>query len=652
MGLLTPPALLFLPLLGLIIAFYMLRLRRPETGVSSLQLWGALLRDREANARWKRLSVSLPLVLQLLIAAALILALTRPWAATPLTGGRNLLILLDTSASMASTDLSGVENRLDQAKALAWQRIAGLPANGTATLIAGGNHARVVAPQTGDREALRRALDGLSVEPTTTDLYEGFALVSGLVTAQPDPEVLVYSDGRFPDPRSAVAKIDAPIHFVSVGQRGANQAILSLSLQRNGPTASLFAQVLNASDARVSRRIDIALDGVAWAGRTLDLQPGAMVDVTFDQVPQDAQIIHAHLADKDDLALDDDAWTVSRATQAAPVLLVSDGDRFLENSLVLLPNVSLSRSAPSEYAPMLTATLTVFDRVVPTGTLPVGNLLFIAPPSSTSLFDVNGKLDTPNPVVPAGTQPTDPSAPDLLRYVDLSDLHIAAADRLERTSWARTILGSDSGPLIIAGETEGRRVAVVGFDIHDSDLPVQTAFPLLMRNLVGYLVPPPAGGMPAGVSAGDTLLLTSDVQDGVTRMTVAGPKAEALADYKVDAANYRFNFSRTGALGVYIVTQWAGGRVVRREGFAVNLFSADEAQISPLADPALPDAAATPPIGSGAEAEGARLEWWQLPAALALAVLVAEWMLGHRLGLRRLSQRLTARRKGETLANP
>ena len=42
MGLLAPLALAFVPLLGLILALYLLRLRRPETAVSSLYLWESL----------------------------------------------------------------------------------------------------------------------------------------------------------------------------------------------------------------------------------------------------------------------------------------------------------------------------------------------------------------------------------------------------------------------------------------------------------------------------------------------------------------------------------------------------------------------------------------------------------------------------------
>src|SRR6476659_7085465 len=104
MGLLAPLALLLIPLLGVIAAFYLLRLRRQETAVSSLYLWETLLRDREANAPWQKLRTNLLLLLPLVIVAALILALARPWSVGGGTGGRNVLLVLDTSASMGATD--------------------------------------------------------------------------------------------------------------------------------------------------------------------------------------------------------------------------------------------------------------------------------------------------------------------------------------------------------------------------------------------------------------------------------------------------------------------------------------------------------------------------------------------------------------------
>src|SRR5689334_5414821 len=153
MGLLAPLALLLLPLLAVIAAFYLLRLRRPETTVSSLALWESLLRDREANAPWQRLRTNLLLLLQLLIVAALILALARPWSASGGPGGRNLVLILDTSASMAALDGPRGESRLDDAKQLALARVDRLPENGQATVIAAADQARVVLAASGDRTA-------------------------------------------------------------------------------------------------------------------------------------------------------------------------------------------------------------------------------------------------------------------------------------------------------------------------------------------------------------------------------------------------------------------------------------------------------------------------------------------------------------------
>ena len=72
MGLVAPLALLGLVTIPLIVAFYMLRLRRRERTVSSTFLWQQLVRDVEANAPWQRLRRSLLLLLQLLLALLLV----------------------------------------------------------------------------------------------------------------------------------------------------------------------------------------------------------------------------------------------------------------------------------------------------------------------------------------------------------------------------------------------------------------------------------------------------------------------------------------------------------------------------------------------------------------------------------------------------
>ncbi len=72
--------------------------------VSSTMLWQKLLRDREANAPWQKLRRNLLLLLQLLILAALVLALARPFFPISSVISGSTVVLLDGSASMQATD--------------------------------------------------------------------------------------------------------------------------------------------------------------------------------------------------------------------------------------------------------------------------------------------------------------------------------------------------------------------------------------------------------------------------------------------------------------------------------------------------------------------------------------------------------------------
>ncbi len=98
MSFLTPVALALGAIAGPIILLYMLRLRRREVQVSSTLLWQQLLRDREANAPWQRLRRNLLLLLQLLILAALVIALARPFVEVPTVTTGRIALLIDASA--------------------------------------------------------------------------------------------------------------------------------------------------------------------------------------------------------------------------------------------------------------------------------------------------------------------------------------------------------------------------------------------------------------------------------------------------------------------------------------------------------------------------------------------------------------------------
>jgi Ca-activated chloride channel family protein len=143
MPLTTPLALLGLLFVPAVVAMYLLKLRREERPVASTLLWQRLVADVEANAPWQRLRRSLLFLLQLLLVLILVMLAARPFVERPAGLARDIVLVVDTSASMTATDV--LPNRLDAAKQAAREALRDLPAGGRVSVIEAGRTARIVA---------------------------------------------------------------------------------------------------------------------------------------------------------------------------------------------------------------------------------------------------------------------------------------------------------------------------------------------------------------------------------------------------------------------------------------------------------------------------------------------------------------------------
>ena len=126
MSFLAPLALAGLLFLPVVVAMYLLKLRRDEAVVPSTLLWQKLVADVEANAPWQRLRRSLLLLLQLLLVLILAFLAARPFVERPAGLAGDIVLVIDTSASMQATDVA--PHRLDAAKAAAIDALKDLPA--------------------------------------------------------------------------------------------------------------------------------------------------------------------------------------------------------------------------------------------------------------------------------------------------------------------------------------------------------------------------------------------------------------------------------------------------------------------------------------------------------------------------------------------
>src|SRR3954452_7282131 len=202
----TPLALLGLVIVPAVVAMYLLRLRRSETVVPSTLLWQRLAADVEANAPWQRLRRSLLFLLQLLLVIVLALLAARPFIERPAGLARDIVLIVDTSASMGATDVG--PDRLAAARAAALDALKDLPSGGKVSVIEAGRTARIVAAGTSDLGRVRHAIDAIRPSASRGDLGDALALAQQLATQSGDAEVLVATDAALAVPPTV--KVDAP----------------------------------------------------------------------------------------------------------------------------------------------------------------------------------------------------------------------------------------------------------------------------------------------------------------------------------------------------------------------------------------------------------------------------------------------------------
>lgn len=486
MGLLLPGALGLVALALPIVIFYMLRLRRQPARVSSLLLWQRVLQDHQANAPWQKLRRNLLLLLQLLLLTLLVLALARPFRAVEAKVQGNVIILLDASASMQATDVP--PTRFEAAKTSARAIISALKPGDTVSLITVADLPRpLITGDAGlDRSALEAALKTAQPTAAPANWLTALALASAGAASMPQSTIVILSDGAIP---ADLPALPAPVRWIPIGAGSNNQAIVALSSREGNAGPEIFARVINFSGQPAQTRLEIKVDDRLFEARNLSLAayPQGSQSFTFTGLPATAQTIQARLAQADDLPLDNQAQT-RRAPLGGRVLLVGPGNLFLERALGLLPGLSVAQTRPDNL-PTQTADfdLLIFDRATPQ-TWPAGvkNMLFIGPPNSTPLFEVGDVFSNTRVIVPpAADHPA-------MAYVDFAGLHIASARAIAPPPWMRPLLTAEGGPLLLAGENNGQRLAVISFDLLKSDLPLQVDFPILMANLTRWLLEQPA----------------------------------------------------------------------------------------------------------------------------------------------------------------
>ncbi len=612
MPFLTPWALVVGALSIPIVLMYMLRLRRREVPVSSTFLWQQILREQEANAPWQRLKRNLLLLLQLLILAALVIALARPFSTVPTLITGRTAILLDASASMNATDVS--PSRFEAARQQALALVDTLGATDTLSVIRVSAGPEVLAPYTSDKNQLRSVLQNAQPGSTSADWSAALTLAAAGFAGAEKFTLVIIGDGGLPPDLPAVP---GQIRYIPIGQSDANVAISALApadSSGNGP--QLYARLTNYGSQTAPVILSIKLDDTLFNAQNYTIPAASSVDVVIPKLTGTFQRIEADLTRPaassvpDYLAVDDKAWAVYSPASGGRALIMTTQNKFLDQGFASLPGWTAFRGQLDKGLPGDPYDLYVFDGWLPP-TLPNAPMLILNPPTSpiTPLLQVTGTVTTP--IYGAQVTPDDPR----VAAVKFDNVNIRQFETIN-APWAAPLISVAGGSLLLAGEYNGQRVAILPFDLHDSDLPLQIAWPILLSNLTGWFRTPHAITAPNGLQPGQTLLIQP--APGADRVRVQRPDGSITT---LTPGQDPLVYADTAQPGIYGVNVFKGSTAIQQEAFAVNLFDPLESRIAPAKALQIGtlSAQSAPPTESGLR------EYWPWIALLALLVLIIEW---------------------------
>jgi von Willebrand factor type A domain/Aerotolerance regulator N-terminal len=488
------------------LALYLFR-RKPRTvRVSTLIFFKALAREHQESTWLRRLKHLLSLLLSIAVIAGATLAMARPVVAPAAGALRNVVILLDRSASMAARDDGG--ERLARAVAQLRNRLAGLPASVPVSVMAYDRRPEILLAPSLDRRAVERALSEVRVRPVEGDARAGLKLAARLAAlerpariwhatdeppAQPVPEESVVAG----DGSAAVKLAGVDVEHIAVASGPFRNAGITAFQLRALPLEhgrfEAFVQVHATGTAVSEVKLDMRLDGKLVALRQLSVAAGGRERLLIPVEAGEGKVLSLKVSVPGD-ALDLDNEVHARIPEPRPVRVVwvsQSVDPFTKLALTSITRrnqVRVFQAVPSSWPPKQKPDVAIFDGWLPKTWPTDCSVVLIDPPGSAGPVEAVRIKGRGLPL--SAVRPTDSRHP-LLFGVASARVAVTQTCTVDTDGPLEPLWVGPSGPLLLAGEVKGQRLVVMAFSPRRSErLGLMASYPLLIGNAVFWSARP------------------------------------------------------------------------------------------------------------------------------------------------------------------
>jgi hypothetical protein len=616
-----PMALLFFLMFIPVLLLYLLKQKRRRVSVSTLLFWEQVLQDEHKVTSFTKLRKLLSLLFQLLFMTFLILALARPIFSNERFGARRLVILLDVSASMKVEESNGT--RFEHAADLARDVVRGMSFGDTLTLVAVGNELEILCAATDSKRELMKALDYVEAIDCEADFKSAFDFLHALPPDERQTNVCIITDGAF-QPLEITVPPKTDFSFLPVGGEEDNVGITAFQL-RPLPTSprdfEILLEATNNTPKDVRAPYEIRVDDALIDAGEIALPAGESVARTLRQFSSGGGKIEVVLDYADAFQIDNKAFAILPRQEQISVLLVSEGNFFLESALATHHAIALEVITPDAYGPSLEADVCIFDRWAPPASI-AGNMIFINAWPDDLGIHAQGTIE--KPLISDWNREH-----EINLHLNLFNISIETAQKVTAPKTFDVLIEAIGDALVLFEKNSERQILLTTFDTTSSDLPLRVAFPVMLSNAIRYMSRESRGAENLSVATGSVLTIAeirafTDFPEDGSNPFLLRPGDAPDPDATKRPAQSADTLIPVNRVGIYTLVD---DDLVPHPAFAANLNSPKESRIAP--SETLPQTTGTavefvdisPRLGS---------EVWVYLAFIALGFSLLEWILFHR----------------------
>ena len=472
-----------------IILLYLLKQKVVNQKISALNLWKEAYENVQASTPWEKFRNNILMYMQIAALLLLILALMSPYITGSGSEYSNVLIIIDNSASMSGL-YSEDESKLDVAKEQAADYVNSN--DGTRyTIMTVSNTPELIISGSDDKGRVSDAVNNVETTDIVGSLDQAASMEQSLVAAWKSYKVIAFTDSS-----ANMQNINCEVVDLSI--QGNNGAIQSLShtVSEDG-TVKVMARVDNYGSNSLNTDVNLYIGNKLYDIQNVTVEAGESSIVYFKDIASgkynsilagNTPYLMAELNSKDMLAGDNIVYDILDNGSENKILLVTDKNTFLEKALKISGSQTIDKVQPkdAEAADIEEYSLVVYDGVLPGELSETGNIIFINPPASDVKKETEGwQKDIFIYGKKSKSSVIRTLKGNVTEYIE--DYSFSSLDVLgfKTPKWAKAFF--ETGSKLSAGylgNYNGRMVAVIGFDLHNTDFPLQTEFPIFMYNLL------------------------------------------------------------------------------------------------------------------------------------------------------------------------